>query len=124
GSPSVGGEFAIGGARECEIADRDHMRAGVAGFRMTAAIAERIELLDIAEPQTRLRLDPGAQADFEGAMARRIERTERQAGKPVTAARSQDQRLMILNSDDRGGQANLDRRQELVAHAALDSVTK
>ena len=75
-------ELAIDGARQREIADRHHMRAGVVGLRMAAAIAKGVELLDIAEPQARLLLDPGAQADLEGAMAWRIERTERQAGKP------------------------------------------
>ena len=55
------------------------MRAGVAGLGMPAAIAERVELLDIAEPQARLLLDPGAQADLEGAMAR-ADRTGRTAG--------------------------------------------
>ena len=89
------------------------MRAGVAGLGMAAAVAERVELLDIAEPQAGLRLDPGAQADLEGAVARRIERAERQAGAPVAAARDQDQRLIALDRDDRGGQADLDRRQQL-----------
>ena len=45
-----------------------------------AAIAEGIELLDIAEPQSRLLFDPGAQADLEGAV-RRPHRTDRTAAR-------------------------------------------
>ena len=36
-------------AGEREIADRDHVRAGVVGARMAAAIAEGVELLHIAD---------------------------------------------------------------------------
>src|SRR5690606_17316850 len=43
-------------AREGEIADRDDMRAGMAVARLPAAVAERVELLDIAERQARLLL--------------------------------------------------------------------
>src|SRR5690242_5041634 len=94
------------------------MRPGVASLGMAAAIAKGVELLDIAEPQARLLLDPGAQADLEGAVRERVERAERQAGKPFTVARGQDQRLMTLDRHDRRGQADLDRRQQLLAHAA------
>ena len=58
----------VGHAGEREIADRNHVRAGVVGARMAAAVAEGVELLDIADGQAGLRLDPGAQADLEGAM--------------------------------------------------------
>ncbi len=84
----VAAQFAADGARQREIADRHHVRAGVAGLGMPAAIAERVELLDIAEPQARLFLDPGAQADLESAVARRIERAERQAGQSVAPSRA------------------------------------
>ena len=54
------------------------MRAGVVGARMAAAIAEGVELLHIADGEPGLGPDPGAQADLEGAMRGRVERTERQ----------------------------------------------
>ena len=74
----------VGGSRQREIADRCDM--GIAGLRVPAAVAERIELLNIAKPQTRLFLDPGAQADLEGAVRDRIERTEREACELVALA--------------------------------------
>ena len=74
-------------ARQRQIADRDDMRIAVAGARMAAAIAERIELLDIAERHAGLLGDPGAQADLEGAMPHRIEWAGGQRGARVGAAR-------------------------------------
>ena len=62
------------------------MGVGVAGLGVAAAIAERIELLDIAEPQSRLLFHPGAQADLEGAVRDRVERAERKAGELVAVA--------------------------------------
>ena len=89
---------------------------------MAAAVAERIELLDIADAQAGLLLDPGAQADLEGAVRQRIERAERQAGARLAAlavARHQDRGLPILHGDDRGGEANFDRRQDGLGHASV-----
>src|SRR3954469_22733742 len=54
-------------AREGEIADRNHVR-DVGRTGMAAAVAECIELLDIADAQAGLRLGPFTQADLEGAM--------------------------------------------------------
>ena len=59
---------------------------GVASLGVPAAIAEGIELLDIAEPQSRLLLDPGAQADLEGAVRDRVEWAERKPGELVAVA--------------------------------------
>ncbi len=59
---------------------------GVAGLRVPAAVAECIELLDIAKPQSRLLLHPGAQADLEGAVRHRVERAERKPGELVAVA--------------------------------------
>ena len=70
----------VGHARQREIADRDHVRAGVARPRVAAAVAEGVELLDVADVDRGLRRHPGAQADLEGAVRQRIERAERQAG--------------------------------------------
>src|SRR6202011_179366 len=96
------------------------MGIGVAGLGMPAAIAERIELLDIAKPESRLFFYPGAQADLEGAVRHRIERTERQPGEraaPATCG-GEDQWLVAFDRDDGGGQADFDRRQRLLAHLA------
>jgi hypothetical protein len=76
-------------ARECQIADRRpcarRRRAG-----MAAAVAERVELLDVADAQPGLLLDPGAQADLEGAMRQRVERAEREVRRapPTFVART------------------------------------
>ena len=94
------------------------MGAGVGRPRVAAAVAEGVELLDIAERSAGLRLDPGAQADLEGAVRQRIERAERQPGARLVrlaVARDQDRRLPVLDRDDRGGQADLDRREDGVA---------
>ena len=49
------------------------MRPAVAGAGMPAAVAEGVELLDIADREPGLRLHPGAQADLEGVVRERIE---------------------------------------------------
>src|SRR5260370_10884981 len=59
----------VGCARQGEITDRDHMGLGVARLGMPAAVAKRIELFDIAQPQAGLLFDPGAQPDLERALA-------------------------------------------------------
>src|SRR5579859_6656229 len=96
------------------------MDIGIAGHGMPAAIAKGVELLDIAEPKSRLLLHPGAQADLEGAVRYGVERAEGQAGElvAVAAGRGDDQRFIALDGDDRRGQADLDRREKLVAHLA------
>src|SRR5262249_28937391 len=92
--------------------DRDHVRAGVARQRVAAAVAEGVELLDVADPQARLRLDPVAQTDFEGVVRERIEWAERQAVgfiAVMAVARDQDRPRVRLHGDDRRGQSGLDR---------------
>src|SRR6266851_4899535 len=110
----------VGRARQGEIADRDHMRVGVAGLGVPAAVAEGVELLDIAEPQAGLFFHPGPQPDLEGAVRDRVERSERKTRKPVAVAagRRQDQGLVAFQRDDRRGEADLDRRQRLLAYLA------
>jgi hypothetical protein len=68
-------EFA-GGARQRQIADGNDARAFAGLRQMAAAVAERIELLGIAEIEIGLLAHPGAQAAFQRAMAERIERSE------------------------------------------------
>ena len=69
-----------GHARQREIADRDHVRAGVVRPRVAAAVAEGVELLDIADVERGLRRRPrragrsrrcGAPADRTGRTAGR-----------------------------------------------------
>src|SRR5215212_4990033 len=86
---------------------------------MAAAIAERVELLDITDPQAGLLLHPFAQADLEGAMRPRIERAERQAGARLAldlVARHQDRRFAVLHRNDRSGEPDLDRGEWRFGH--------
>ena len=103
------------------------MGVGVAGLGMPAAIAEGIELLDIAQPQSRLFFHPGAQPDLEGAVRDRVERAERKPGELVAVAAGcgEDQGLIAFYRDNGGGQADFDRRQRLFAHlASFKSITR
>src|SRR5882724_2143445 len=92
----------VGRTRKREIADRGDMGIGVAGQRVPAAIAERIELLDVTQPQSRLFFHPGAQADLEGAVRNRVEWAERKPGAPVTVAAGggEYQRLVAFDRND------------------------
>ncbi len=83
------------GPRQRQVADRDQMRAEIARPGMAAAVAESVELLDIAERQRRLLLDPGAEPHVEGAVKDRVERAERQAVRlgRIAGGDDQDQRL-------------------------------
>src|SRR5262249_668291 len=65
-----GGErgAALGPAGEREVADRHRMWPLIAQLGVAAAVAERVELLDVADRKAGLRLDPAAQADLEGVM--------------------------------------------------------
>src|SRR5262249_2913986 len=83
---------AVGHAREGEVADRDGVRAAIAVLGVTAAVAERVELLDIADREAGLLLDPAAQADLEGVVCQRIERTRRQADQRAAVAGGQRHR--------------------------------
>ncbi len=108
-------------ARQRQIADRNDMRIGVAGTRMPAAIAEGIKLLDIDDIERRLRRNPFAQTDLEGAMRQRIECAGRQAGRailPAAFAGDQNLRFFVGDGDDRRGQSDLDgRRPAAIAHS-------
>ena len=76
-----------------------------------SAIAEGVELLDIAELQRRLLLDPGPKTHLEGAVEDGIERAERQAVRLAGAdlrRDHQDQRLLVLDRDDRRVKPDLD----------------
>jgi hypothetical protein len=87
------------------------VRTGVARLRVAAAVAERIELLDIADRERGLRGDEGAQPDLEGAVLERVERPARQPERvALGATQNQNARRAVLDRHDRRGQPNLDRR--------------
>ena len=105
-------QLLAGAAGQREIADRKSMRA--AGLGVAAAVAERIELLDIAEIEPGLPLHPFAQADLEGPVRARREQAE---GKRVPCARScragphhEDVGLLVAHRDDGGVEPKLDLR--------------
>src|SRR5262249_31904434 len=101
------------------IADRDDVGVGIARPRVAAAIAEGVELLDVADGKAGLGLDPGPQPDFEGAMRQRVERPEREprAGLALGGvAGHQNGRLLALHRHDRGGEPDLDRRERGFGH--------
>src|SRR6266478_2204572 len=113
-----GGEI-LRHAREREIADGDHVGAGIARPRVAAAIAEGVQLLHIANRKAGLRLDPRPQPDFEGAVRERIERPERQPRARLTrgaVAGHENGGLLVLHRHDRGGEPDLDRRERGVGH--------
>src|SRR6185369_8200182 len=92
--------FALAG--EGEVADRKHVRADVTGHGMAAAVAERIELLDVAELEGALFGDPRPQARLECAMRDRIKRPEGQGvGLAILAGDGEDQGLLVVDGDDR-----------------------
>ena len=116
-APPALSAVALGYARQRQIADRDHVRF-IGGPGMAAAVAERVKLLDVADPQAGLLLDPGAQADLEGAVRQRVERTEGKSRAQIrfVVARNEDCGLTGLNADDRGGQPDFDRREGSFRH--------
>ena len=99
-------------ARQGEVADGDHMGRLVAWRGVPAAVAEGVELLDIAQRQARLLGHEGAQADFQRAV-RAAGRSCPTAG-PATplAVRTRHQDAAASSRVHRhhgGGNADLDR---------------
>ena len=95
------------------------MRAGIARTRVPAAIAEGVELLDIADAEPGLLLDPGAQSDLERTVRERVERAEGEPGAGGAScgfASHEDRRLLVLDRDDGRRQPDLDGRQRTIAH--------
>ena len=88
------------------------MRAGIAGLRVPAPVAEGVELLDVPELEPRLLGDPRAQADFEGAV---LERRERAEGKRIAhlrrlvrLAHHEHDRLILAHGEDCRVETDLD----------------
>ena len=86
------------------------MRVAAVGAAVPAAIAEGVELLDIADRRAGLLRHPGAQADFEGAVVDGVERAGRQRGRRRAGrgAGDQDQRRVAAQRDNGGGEADFD----------------
>ena len=69
-------------ADEGEIRDGDHAHL-CAGERIAVEIAERVELLDVAELEARLFADPASKTELERPVLDGIERSEGKGGNPL-----------------------------------------
>src|SRR6185295_2030777 len=98
--------------------DRKHVRIGVVGACMTAAVAEGVELLDIADRKRGLFCDKGTKADLEGAVGEWIERARRQTDGRLFHACDQNLWAIAFHRDDRRGEPDLDRCKFMTGHAA------
>jgi hypothetical protein len=111
-APAAGAVGAF--ARQCQIADGDDTRAFAGLEFVAAAIAEGVELLDVAERHLRLFLHQIAQADFERAVAFGFERAEGETVGSVClghriAADDENARHVVGHCDDASVQADDDR---------------
>ena len=87
---------------------------------MAATITKGVELFGIAEIQPGLLLDPGAQANLEGAVLQRIERAGRQRRQAACPALGdQNKGFIVPNGDDRGRQPDFDSRIRPVQNHVL-----
>src|SRR6266567_6029627 len=82
---------------------------------MAAAVAESVELLDIAELQSRLLLDPVPQARFQCAVRQRIERAKRQRVRRFGVVHDESTRALFGNRNDRRRKTDQD-GMSLAAH--------
>ena len=65
-------------AHQSEVGDRQHARTVVVAAEVAIAVAEGVELLDVAELEPGLLAHPAAQAELERAVAFGVEAAERQ----------------------------------------------
>ena len=87
------------------------MRIAIAGARVTAPVAKRVELFDITKRRARLLRDEGAQRYFEGAMAQGIEFSRGQGEEGFgRVGNGQNQGFVVLGGDDCRGQADRQRQ--------------
>src|SRR5262249_7483310 len=88
--------------RKREVADRENVRIGIADTRVPAAIAERVELLDVPDRKRGLLSYKGAKREFERAVHEGVERARGQADRPaaIAAAGHQNLRLGLFDGDD------------------------
>ncbi|MNI46887.1 hypothetical protein D3C73_1013740 [compost metagenome] len=109
GGAEAGVVVRIGG--QGQVADRNLARlvgAGGGARRVAAQVAEGVELLDEAQGKAGLGRHEGAQGQFEGAVARGVERAEGQGRRAVGGMGGQDGGLAVPQGDDHRRQADPD----------------
>jgi len=98
-----------------QVADGDDPGAAGPFARVPVSVAEGVELLDIAKPETGLLGDPGPQTALQRPVAARIEGTGWQGCYPRVLARHsanrQDQGNLVGHRDDDRVQADPDGRE-------------
>src|SRR6185369_4013232 len=118
-------------AHQGEVGHGDDAHPLAAHPRIAVAVAEGVELLDVAEGEGGLLVDPAAQATVEGAVVLRIERTEGQGlveqpgGAFASGAQGEDARHFVGDRRDDGvetdGDARLRSRAGHLAAAKLSA---
>ena len=93
-------------AHEGEVGHRDHPDGAVRP-PVAVAVAERVQLFDVREVHAGLLAHPGAQTEFEGAVAVGVEGAERQ-GRGAGARHRQHPGLGVGDGDDGGVQSDRD----------------
>src|SRR5262249_41878595 len=116
-------------ANERQVRDRNHPRPARPLLRITMAIGEGVELLDITDLEPRLLSDPATETEIEGAVPRRVGRAERarllarlaRAAEAVPgSADRQDARHLLGDGNDDGVQPDDDLRLHGLIVAHLD----
>ena len=114
GIPARPARFIFAGGRllagQAKIADRDDLLAGAGAV----LVGEGVELLDIAERQPGLPLDPGAQARLQRAMFD-LERPRRQRALVLNG---QDARIAVGHRDEHGDEVRGDAGLQAHRHGA------
>ena len=108
----IGRQAAAGRRRQGQIAHRHHPRRpgpDLGPRRIAPPVAEGVELLDIAKLESRLAGYELPQRQFEGPVAVRFERPERQPRRCLRP-HGQHHGLAVADGDDDGGQADDDGR--------------
>ena len=111
--PAPLGAGGRGGAllHQGQVGDRDQTRPAARLARVALAVAEGVELLDVAEPEAGLLAHPAAQGAVEGAVGGRLQRAEGEGverGRRSRRAHGQDARHLGGDRHDHGVQADGD----------------
>ena len=87
------------------------MGVAISGAGVAPAIAESIELFDVAEGRASLLRDEGPERDLESAMKQGIKFAGGQAHRRTGRFRhGKDERLVLARGDNRRGEANRQRQ--------------
>src|SRR5690606_8426786 len=103
-------------AHEREICDREEPRVDVGP---AVAIAERVELLDVAELEPGPVLDPAPKSPLERHVGVRVERTRRDRRPPRVLQRDEQPRSLFRHRDDHGLEAQRDHRSRTLRHLSI-----